>query len=1316
MGNGAGGDDDTGPKLSGYDGALALINGHICRNGLRIRDFFRLLDRSRDGSIDSTELNVWLKRLGVEGLTVAQVDELIMHLDKDSSGTMEVSELEVALRDFRKRHSPKMKATGPEVMAGFAKAMAQEVVEVDPKDDTVAADQEEEMSSGRRVRVIDDVLFKINDYCSERLMRVRDFFEQGIRKHDDNKDRQFNPLELRECVLQKLGIKMGLEDAEALVMDIDTDNDMRISLAEFERAVRTIHLTAEDLEAVDEACVQMLGVPREKAAQSIQTKMRQKQAVARVEGVRQGAALGIEGTEEQASAAATIQTKMRQKQAVVRAEGAETALEFEVEMGSGGDESAAPPASMQPRRSLQSSSFLSRRAPATALTAVSLDTQQQKLEDQEQQRLQEEEAEKKAWRRQQEEEYWQPREMQVIDVKMPSMPSIPYTTMPSPVHEAGAGDNADSDMRWGEDGAGGARAGGAGGASAGGAGGASAGGAGGAEEDEYRIGSAEGQTLGEYLSKLEPVDGDMQVLSGGMEMEVPSRGGIGMQNELVAGAGGIDGFGGSAPIAPIEADQCAPTVLNLGSNSCLMSSFGQSQEKGSATLPKTKQARVNKNNGKKNSTSGVASVPDNDFFITQNGEKGEEEGEQGATGAVTGASGSVVYLATFNAQRLNVTEATDWELESRCIRLHESLTTEPKIPKPLMLTPLNPPASGKKRKKEEEDGKEESDGLEYLRRPKLADLSPEPIAMLSLAASIDAKMKASSKGKAQADDGDTQQMDLEEGTTLQLPFGVSPIDSTGRPLNGPALTVWRRQQVLERHHQQRQREQKVAAVAAATRKVEHGVGILPADYAKRAEIEDARKQWEQQQDEERRDYARLERAEQEEQRRQNIEVMVPTSGVLGQFRSTVEPDMTVEFGDVQKTVTKTNGKGRHVKEIVTMEMKVDLSVTMKLDMQPGIADARESAVTLDPVVNARAAATAAAEAAEAAEYAASRVAMEHQAINGIHTPTPSRQSYTTNGVDSTSITTLVGSVRLPTPGAFESASKFEIEVKGQGEEERSIQFGMDGVHFVADSVPSSKITRKKRKKKTQRAGMTGGSDAGAGARTKWKIKAQAKARTKATAQPFVTSRPLHEVLGQFQLQSGYGQDYSQSPLLRQPQSVAGKEVKRHRLARVGVRGALELPGAIVGGDGFTRRKKGVDASVTSFGEGWYGRDNQGSATAAMAAGSFVRRHKKSINLMPAAPKLPALRERPNGQGPVAGSNSMVAFSKAAGPTASGRDGSLSLPALPQSHSHALLATRQQQQLAPVKLGACKQLEAQIKSSRIFDDSFWEQGFLDPAGY
>jgi hypothetical protein len=90
------------------DPLLAAINQAVLRKGLRIKDYFRLVDRSRDGDLDLKEL---LKALRTEktmaSVTVGEVKALFQYLDIDSSKTVNVKELELALRNYRRDHAYK---------------------------------------------------------------------------------------------------------------------------------------------------------------------------------------------------------------------------------------------------------------------------------------------------------------------------------------------------------------------------------------------------------------------------------------------------------------------------------------------------------------------------------------------------------------------------------------------------------------------------------------------------------------------------------------------------------------------------------------------------------------------------------------------------------------------------------------------------------------------------------------------------------------------------------------------------------------------------------------------------------------------------------------------------------------------------------------------------------------------------------------------------------------------------------------------------------------------------------------------------------
>jgi hypothetical protein len=123
------------------DPLLSAINQAVLRKGLRIRDYFRLVDKSKDGDLDLEELLKALrKEKTMASVTKGEVRELFSFLDVDNSKAVNVKELELALRNYRRDHA--YKPLGPKEHAMWVKQFEHFFGQEQHEDDDSESDDE----------------------------------------------------------------------------------------------------------------------------------------------------------------------------------------------------------------------------------------------------------------------------------------------------------------------------------------------------------------------------------------------------------------------------------------------------------------------------------------------------------------------------------------------------------------------------------------------------------------------------------------------------------------------------------------------------------------------------------------------------------------------------------------------------------------------------------------------------------------------------------------------------------------------------------------------------------------------------------------------------------------------------------------------------------------------------------------------------------------------------------------------------------------------------------------------------------------------
>ena len=89
--------------MTSSDVIMAKIKGVLNRRKIRSAEIFRFLDINGNGAISASELSRGLQRLGVHTLNPSELKELIMTLDADGSGDIDLQEFDKAIRLAEKK-------------------------------------------------------------------------------------------------------------------------------------------------------------------------------------------------------------------------------------------------------------------------------------------------------------------------------------------------------------------------------------------------------------------------------------------------------------------------------------------------------------------------------------------------------------------------------------------------------------------------------------------------------------------------------------------------------------------------------------------------------------------------------------------------------------------------------------------------------------------------------------------------------------------------------------------------------------------------------------------------------------------------------------------------------------------------------------------------------------------------------------------------------------------------------------------------------------------------------------------------------------
>lgn len=225
---------------------LCMIQSSLNARRTRTIDLFRGMDDSMDGSVTGEELRVGLSAFGVS-LSDGELRDLLLHVDKDGSGEVNVRELDRALKAAerdKKGSAPSRSSKGvaaltsgsstlKSVMAGIVaspQASRQAPAAAGSRLPPASPRQEPSLEPMSRA---DEVMCGIRAKLNRRKTRMIDVF----RVLDQSGDGCLSPKEL-SAGLARLGCELNNEDFAVVVDTLDKDGSGDISIAEFDKALK----------------------------------------------------------------------------------------------------------------------------------------------------------------------------------------------------------------------------------------------------------------------------------------------------------------------------------------------------------------------------------------------------------------------------------------------------------------------------------------------------------------------------------------------------------------------------------------------------------------------------------------------------------------------------------------------------------------------------------------------------------------------------------------------------------------------------------------------------------------------------------------------------------------------------------------------------------------------------------------------------------------------------------------------------------------------------------------------------------------------
>lgn len=258
------------------DDVVDILRKWVHDTGIQIRKLFEKFDTNSDGMIDSSELKAGLLSLNLADLPPSQVDRLVQEIDADDNGVIDLDEFETILHGEHIEHST----------VGGNPEDVEEIEEEDEVESEVSEDvveesseefEDEQSESEEEVETLeeesgtseehedddteaemDDEDFDIEDEQAGEVQSPLHALVAIMDEHDISAQRMFNDLdkdgnrhvsmdELRTALTTDYEDVFDGEDIEALIEQIDTDNDGMIDITEFIGAIEEMDEIVESI-------------------------------------------------------------------------------------------------------------------------------------------------------------------------------------------------------------------------------------------------------------------------------------------------------------------------------------------------------------------------------------------------------------------------------------------------------------------------------------------------------------------------------------------------------------------------------------------------------------------------------------------------------------------------------------------------------------------------------------------------------------------------------------------------------------------------------------------------------------------------------------------------------------------------------------------------------------------------------------------------------------------------------------------------------------------------------------------------------------
>ncbi len=265
------------------DDVVDILRKWVHDTGIQIRKLFEKFDTNSDGMIDASELKAGLLSLNLADLPPSQVDRLVKEIDADDNGVIDLDEFETILHgdtDHHDAHSDEHieaemdeeEAESDEEVEEVAEDSEEEVVlkheaPESQEDHTSESDEVDHSSEdlddsdeGATQAEMDEEDFDIDEDSDENidvesplhalvaLMEEHDISAQRMFNDlDKDGNRQVSMEELRSSLTNDYEGEFDGEDLEALIEQIDSDNDGMIDITEFIGAIEEMDDEVESI-------------------------------------------------------------------------------------------------------------------------------------------------------------------------------------------------------------------------------------------------------------------------------------------------------------------------------------------------------------------------------------------------------------------------------------------------------------------------------------------------------------------------------------------------------------------------------------------------------------------------------------------------------------------------------------------------------------------------------------------------------------------------------------------------------------------------------------------------------------------------------------------------------------------------------------------------------------------------------------------------------------------------------------------------------------------------------------------------------------